>query len=53
MMSNLIEFFETITGFSFSNDPLFIALAVIFGFIIVYDLIHILFSTVFGFIYKF
>lgn len=52
-MTNLIEFFETLTGLSFPSDPLFIALAVIFGFFIVYDLIHIIFSSVFGFIYKF
>lgn len=52
-MSNLIEFFETITGLTVTSDPLFTALAIIFGFIIVYDLIHIIFSSVFGFIYKF
>lgn len=52
-MTNLIQFFETITGLTVTSDPLFTALAIIFGFIIVYDLIHILFSTVFGFIYKF
>lgn len=52
-MTNLIDFFETITGLTVTSDPLFTSLAIIFGFIIVYDLIHILFSSVFGFIYKF
>lgn len=53
-MNNLIEFFETLIGFDFPvNEPLFMALAVIFGFLIVYDVIHIVFSSVFSFIYKF
>lgn len=52
-MSNLIEFFETITGLTIPESPVFTALIVLFGFMIVYDVIHIVFGSVFQFIYKF
>lgn len=52
-MSNLLEFFNTLTGLSLPSEPLFTALLVIFGFLIVYDVIHIIFGSVFSFIYKF
>lgn len=52
-MTNLIEFFETLTGLTIPESPIFTALIVLFGFIIVYDVIHIVFGSVFQFIYKF
>lgn len=52
-MTNLIEFFETLTGLTIPESPIFTALIVLFGFIIVYDVIHIVFGSVFQFICKF
>ena len=54
MMSNLIEFFNQVTGLDILNlgsDPIKFVV-VVFGFLICYDVVHIVFSSLFDFTYK-
>lgn len=49
-MSNLIDFFQTITGLSLDwSNPALQVLACVCGFVIVYDVVHSVFGSLFGF----
>lgn len=53
-MSNLIEFFNTVTGLDVLNigsNPVKYVI-VVFGFLICYDVVHIVFGSLFDFTYK-